>query len=156
MASRNLSINFFDIPHCRDLCERLADLSDTLIRDVQDSLILQPAYLDIATTKRKADEVKSCTCFFLVCSFSYTFLNICLIFYRIQIFFQADFGIVFEYSLTGAGAHLVSEVRFGSVARQTGRIEKGDEVHIILATATDIVSILIKSLSFTVTPVTLT
>ena len=42
----------------RDLCERLADLSDTLIRDVQDSLILQPAYLDIATTKRKADEVK--------------------------------------------------------------------------------------------------
>ena len=43
----------------RDLCERLADLSDTLIRDVQDSLILQPAYLDIATTKRKADEVRS-------------------------------------------------------------------------------------------------
>ena len=42
----------------RDLCERLADLSDTLIRDVQDSLILQPAYLDIATTKRKADEVR--------------------------------------------------------------------------------------------------
>ena len=41
----------------RDLCERLADLSDALIRDVQDSLILQPAYLDIATTKRKADEV---------------------------------------------------------------------------------------------------
>ena len=48
--------------YCRDLCERLADLSDTLIRDVQDSLILQPAYLDIATTKRKADEAR----FFLI------------------------------------------------------------------------------------------
>ena len=47
----------FDYLFLRDLCERLADLSDTLIRDVQDSLILQPAYLDIATTKRKADEV---------------------------------------------------------------------------------------------------
>ena len=47
--------------------------------------------------------------------------------------FQADFGIVFEYSLTGAGAHLVSEVRFGSVARQTGRIEQGDEVNCDLA-----------------------
>ena len=38
---------------------------------------------------------------------------------------------MFEYSLTGAGAHLVSEVRFGSVARQTGRIEQGDEVRVI-------------------------
>ena len=49
-------------------------------------------------------------------------------------YFQADFGIVFEYSLTGAGAHLVSEVRFGSVARQTGRIEQGDEVRVIAST----------------------
>ena len=47
------------------MCERLADLSDTLIRDVQDSLILQPAYLDIATTKRKADEVLIVHVFFL-------------------------------------------------------------------------------------------
>ena len=62
-------MTLFIIPS-RDLCERLADLSDTLIRDVQDSLILQPAYLDIATTKRKADEVKEKvfdTLSFLVC-----------------------------------------------------------------------------------------
>ena len=124
------------------MCERLADLSDTLIRDVQDSLILQPAYLDIATTKRKADEVKFCMRFFLSLTFfPHNIFAQLSDFFRIRIMFQADFGIVFEYSLTGAGAHLVSEVRFGSVARQTGRIEKGDEVDIILATATDIVSI---------------
>ena len=37
-----------------------------------------------------------------------------------------DFGVVFE-SVAG-GAHLVKEVRFGSLAHHCGKIEKGDEV----------------------------
>ena len=40
----------------RDNCLKLADLSDTLIQECQDPLILQPCYLDVASTKRKADE----------------------------------------------------------------------------------------------------
>ena len=79
----------------RDSCERLANLSDTVIRDVQDPLILQPAFLDIATTKRKAAD-------------------------------EEDFGIVFDAGLLDK--HLISEVRFGSPAAESGRIEAGDEV----------------------------
>lgn len=37
-------------------CGNLADLSDSLIRDVNDALILQPASLDVATTKRRAED----------------------------------------------------------------------------------------------------
>ncbi len=40
----------------RGCCEELADLSDTLIRDVNDPIILQPASLDIATAKRRTEE----------------------------------------------------------------------------------------------------
>ena len=70
-----LKLDYFCL---RDLCERLADLSDTLIRDVQDSLILQPAYLDIATTKRKADEVRSTQLLhFAVFAQSFNSIRIC-------------------------------------------------------------------------------
>ncbi len=41
----------------RDCCGRLADLSDALIRDTQDPLVLQPAYLDIATAKKKVIQI---------------------------------------------------------------------------------------------------
>ena len=40
----------------RDCCEELANMADTLIRDVNDPIILQPASLDIATVKRKTDD----------------------------------------------------------------------------------------------------
>ena len=40
----------------RECCEELANLADTLIRDVNDPIILQPASLDIATAKRKTDD----------------------------------------------------------------------------------------------------
>lgn len=59
-------------------------------------LILQPAFLDIVTTKRKADE--------------------------------GDFGIILENSRSANGAHMISEVRFGSVARQSKKIQAGDEI----------------------------
>ncbi|XP_040576297.1 uncharacterized protein cnk isoform X2 [Lepeophtheirus salmonis] len=36
-----------------DCCDKLADLSDSLIRDCNDPLILQPASLDVATTRKK-------------------------------------------------------------------------------------------------------
>ncbi len=86
-------------------------MSDALIRDTQDPLVLQPAYLDIATVKKKAADDSS------------------------------DFGLVLERgagvsaagsssaSLLGSsGPHLVKEVRFGSAAHGAGRIEAGDEI----------------------------
>ena len=45
--------------HSREIllhCERLAAEAEHLIRDVCDSLILQPAYLEVATAKRRPDE----------------------------------------------------------------------------------------------------
>lgn len=48
-------MTYYD-PLFRDCCEQLANLSDTLIRDVNDPIILQPASLDIATAKRKTDD----------------------------------------------------------------------------------------------------
>eukprot|EP00095_Tigriopus_kingsejongensis_P011381 maker-scaffold68_size422247-snap-gene-0.11 protein:Tk11381 transcript:maker-scaffold68_size422247-snap-gene-0.11-mRNA-1 annotation:"hypothetical protein Phum_PHUM140130" len=77
-----------------DSCKNLADMSDTLIQDCQDPLFLQPAYLDVSTTKRKADE--------------------------------DDFGILLETHFSGA--HLIQDVRFGSLAYQYGRIGIGDEI----------------------------
>ena len=40
----------------RGCCDELANLSDTLIRDVNDPIILQPASLDIATAKRRTED----------------------------------------------------------------------------------------------------
>ena len=40
----------------RDCCDILANLADSLIRDIEDPLILQPASLDIATVKRKPND----------------------------------------------------------------------------------------------------
>lgn len=76
-----------------DSCEKLSDLSERLVRDVHDVLILTPAFLDLATTKRKADE--------------------------------EDFGLVFD-NITGE--HRINEIRLGSFAHHSGRIEVGDEV----------------------------
>ncbi len=90
--------SFFFSSNC---CSRLADLSDALIRDTQDPLVLQPAYLDIATVKKKAADDSS------------------------------DFGLVLERgptSSSSSGPHTVKEVRFGSAAHAAGRIEAGDEI----------------------------
>ena len=40
----------------QEYCEKLAQFADTLIRDVDDPLVLQPASLDIATVKRKPND----------------------------------------------------------------------------------------------------
>lgn len=80
----------------RECCDNIADLSENVIQEMNDVLILQPAYLDIVTTKRKADE--------------------------------GDFGIILENSRNANGAHMISEVRFGSVARQSKKIQAGDEI----------------------------
>ncbi|TRY77330.1 hypothetical protein TCAL_06967 [Tigriopus californicus] len=77
-----------------DSCKSLADVSDRLIQDCKDSLFLQPAYLDVMTTKRKADET--------------------------------DFGVILCKHFSGA--HLVRDIRFGSLAYQSGRIGIGDEI----------------------------
>jgi hypothetical protein len=75
-------------------CKRLAELSDTLIQNLNDPLILQPASLDVASTKKRPGD--------------------------------EDCGLVLD--TTWPGTHMVSELRFGSLAHQCGRIQIGDEV----------------------------
>jgi len=76
-------------------CLKLADYSDTLIRDLEDPLILQPATLDIILVKKRPGE--------------------------------SDFGLEID-SFTQPGIHVITEVRFGSLAYQCGRIRPGDEI----------------------------
>ena len=83
-----------------DCCARLDQLSDTLIREVNDALILQPASLDIATVRRRSNS-HGCD--------------------------DADFGITFEPFPLG-GVHVINAVRFQSPAHQCDRIHPGDEV----------------------------
>ena len=85
-----------------DCCTRLDQLSDTLIREVNDPLILQPASLDIATVRRRSNSHG--------CGAD-----------------DADFGITFEPFPLG-GVHVISSVRFQSPAHQCDRIHTGDEV----------------------------
>ncbi|XP_076060502.1 connector enhancer of ksr isoform X2 [Oratosquilla oratoria] len=40
----------------RECCRTLAELSDKIIQDINDPLIIQPASLDVATIKKKADD----------------------------------------------------------------------------------------------------
>lgn len=84
----------FDLIYSSNSCKSLADVSDRLIQDCKDPLFLQPAYLDVMTTKRKADET--------------------------------DFGVILGKHFSGA--HLIRDIRFGSLAYQSGRIGIGDEI----------------------------
>ena len=76
----------------KDCCLSLANVSDTLIRDIEDPLILQPSALEVVTAKKRPGE--------------------------------QDFGLVIDH----AQAHVIGEVKFGSLAYTCGRIHPGDEV----------------------------
>lgn len=41
------------VENIRQSCKQLADLADSIIQDVDDSLLLQPASLDLATLKKR-------------------------------------------------------------------------------------------------------
>ncbi len=90
-------------------------------------MVLQPAYLDIATAKKKVIQI-----------FEFFFGKDSEI-----VLFQAaddsaDFGLVLERgpapglmagsSGSSGSPHVVKEVRFGSAAHSAGRIEAGDEI----------------------------
>jgi len=85
-----------------DCCKGLDDLSDTLIREVNDSLILQPASLDVAHVKKRSNSYN--------CGAE-----------------DANFGIAFE-PFPLAGVHVINSVRFQSPAHQCDRIHPGDEI----------------------------
>ena len=106
-----------------DCCKGLDDLSDTLIREVNDSLILQPASLDVAHVKKRYSS-HGCTLFYKAHFFelmisSEKIKN--LIVFRSSSYNcgaeDANFGIAFE-PFPLAGVHVINSVRFQSPAHQ--------------------------------------
>lgn len=58
MAMNAMRNRFAETPvnAIRECCDKIADLSEYVVREVHDVLVLQPAFLEIATVKRRADE----------------------------------------------------------------------------------------------------
>lgn len=55
MAMSGMRDRFVDKPieYIRQSCKELAELVDKMIQDIDDSLLLQPASLDLATLKKR-------------------------------------------------------------------------------------------------------
>lgn len=71
MAMSGMRDRFVDKPieYIRASCKQLAELADTLIQSVDDSLLLQPASLDLATLKKRpGDHLVSLDCIVIECS----------------------------------------------------------------------------------------
>lgn len=65
MAMSGMRDRFVDKPieYIRESCKQLAELADTIIQSVDDSLLLQPASLDLATLKKRpGDHLVSYKC----------------------------------------------------------------------------------------------
>ncbi|XP_044742809.1 uncharacterized protein LOC123305220 [Chrysoperla carnea] len=76
----------------RGYCESLAELADKIIQDISDPMLLQPASLDLATLKKRENDLG----FFILPSFR--------------------------------NVHQIAEIKFGSPAHTSGKIEEGDEI----------------------------
>lgn len=69
MATSGMRDRFVDKPieYIRESCKLLAELADALIQSVDDSLLLQPASLDLATLKKRpGDHLVSYITFYLI------------------------------------------------------------------------------------------
>ncbi|KAK9870665.1 hypothetical protein WA026_008227 [Henosepilachna vigintioctopunctata] len=76
----------------RKICERLTKMADHIIQDLSDPMILQPASLDLATLKKKEQELG----FFILPS--------------------------------NHAVHQIAEIKYGSPAHGSSKIEEGDEI----------------------------
>ncbi|XP_056638089.1 uncharacterized protein LOC130446068 isoform X1 [Diorhabda sublineata] len=85
---------FSEKPVCtiRKICEKLAKISDHIIQEIMDPMILQPASLDLATLKKKEQELG----FFILPSYH--------------------------------AVHQIAEIKHGSPAHTSSKIEEGDEI----------------------------
>jgi len=98
----------------REGCTSLADLTDKIMQEFVDPLVLQPASLDVATVKKKAEDDVS------VCLSSH---SICNSVDGIDLWIQ---GMLIQTSYKGV--HVIGGVKFQSPAHQCGKIEEGDEL----------------------------
>ncbi|XP_044750427.1 uncharacterized protein LOC123310821 isoform X2 [Coccinella septempunctata] len=76
----------------RRICEKLTKMADHIIQDISDPMILQPASLDLATLKKKEQELG----FFILPS--------------------------------NHAIHQIADIKFGSPAHSSSKIEEGDEI----------------------------
>ncbi|XP_045470038.1 uncharacterized protein LOC123677516 isoform X2 [Harmonia axyridis] len=76
----------------RRICEKLTKMADHIIQDISDPMILQPASLDLATLKKKEQELG----FFILPS--------------------------------NHAIHQIADIKFGSPAHTSTKIEEGDEI----------------------------
>ncbi|RZC38913.1 uncharacterized protein BDFB_001973 [Asbolus verrucosus] len=76
----------------RKICEKITKLTDHIIQEISDPMILQPASLDLATLKKK----------------------------------EQEFG--FFISPNNHAVHQIAEIKYGSPAHGSTKIEEGDEI----------------------------
>ena len=121
----------------REGCQNLARLSDRIVQEFCDPLVLQPASLDVATIKKKPED-------------DHVLMNLhgsvagdgIDLWIQVQWFYQLPaVGICFMTLIalvhflqgmliqtTYKGIHVIGGVKFQSPAHQCGKIEEGDEV----------------------------
>jgi connector enhancer of kinase suppressor of Ras 2 len=115
----------------REGCISLVGITDRIICEFLDPLVLQPASLDVATIKKKPEED-------VVIISSHSISNS---FDGIDLWLQVRFVLIVFFVLykklflqgmliqtSYKGVHVIGGVKFQSPAHQCGKIEEGDEV----------------------------
>ena len=94
MATRAHRGKFSEKPvtSIRKICEKITKLADHIIQEITDPMILQPASLDLATLKKKEQELG------------------------------------FFISPNNHPVHQIAEIKYGSPAHGSTKIEEGDEI----------------------------
>ncbi|EFA03078.1 uncharacterized protein cnk [Tribolium castaneum] len=94
MATRAHRGKFSEKPvsFIKDICERITKLADHIIQEISDPMVLQPASLDLATLKKKEQELG------------------------------------FFISPNNHAVHQIAEIKYGSPAHGSSKIEEGDEI----------------------------
>lgn len=101
----------------KDASAKLAKLADSVVQEMTDPLILQPASLDLATVKKRSSDD-------LV---SKRYQENKIIMYKHLLSYKNHFqGFYIVPSFRGA--HQISDLKLNSAAHQSGKIEPGDEI----------------------------
>lgn len=121
MAMSGMRDRFVDKPveYILHSCKELAELADAIVQCVDDSLLLQPSSLELATLKKRPGDhlVSPIHCVFIL-----HILNVLEI--KFLYFFIQGFYLVPSVH----GILQVGELKCNSAAHQSGKIETGDEI----------------------------
>ncbi|CAN7945820.1 unnamed protein product, partial [Ixodes hexagonus] len=106
LASTAQRDHFADKPFAviQNSCKNLADLCDMIIQECNDSLIIQPASLDVATVKKKPEEEWVGPLTFPTST------------------------VEREINSSYSGIHIVGGVKFQSPSHRCGKVDVGDEI----------------------------